>query len=49
MQLIAFLLSDSLIREKFDSEDNDIMKLIDTFDLDIGWLLTGTTRKTTDY
>ncbi len=45
MQLIAFLLSDSLIRKKFDSENNDIMKFVDTFDLDIEWLLTALQEK----
>ncbi|PWU79205.1 MAG: hypothetical protein DLM72_18665 [Candidatus Nitrosopolaris wilkensis] len=44
-QLIAFLLSDSLIREKFNSEDNDIMKFVDRFDLDIGWLVTALQEK----
>jgi DNA-binding MarR family transcriptional regulator len=45
LQLVAFLLSDSLIREKFDSKDSHIMKFVDTFDLNIRWLLTALQEK----
>ena len=40
MQLIAFLLSDSRVREGFDWKDDDIIELVDAFHLNIRLLLT---------